>query len=84
MATLTIRNIDDRLKLALRMQAASHNRSMEEEVRELLRRGVGKFAPPAGEGLGTKIRKRVKALGGFDLEVAPRGPARPLPDVFDE
>lgn len=36
MATLTIRNLDDRVKQALREQAARHGVSMEEEVRRIL------------------------------------------------
>ena len=37
MATLTIRNVDDDLKASLRMRAARHGQSMEEEVRSILR-----------------------------------------------
>lgn len=37
MAILTIRNIDDALKARLRLCAARHGRSMEEEVRQILR-----------------------------------------------
>jgi hypothetical protein len=33
MATLTIRNLDDSTKAQLRLQAARHGRSMEEEAR---------------------------------------------------
>lgn len=38
--TLTIRNLEEPIKQALRMQAASHGRSMEAEAREILSRGV--------------------------------------------
>lgn len=41
MATLTIRNIDDGVKERLRVRAALQGRSMEEEVRAILRRAVG-------------------------------------------
>jgi antitoxin FitA len=37
MATLTIRNVDEALKTHLRIRAAEHGRSMEEEVRCILR-----------------------------------------------
>ncbi|MCI5077686.1 hypothetical protein [Oricola sp.] len=40
MATLTIRNLDDQVKQALREQAARHGVSMEEEVRTLLTKAV--------------------------------------------
>ena len=35
MASLTIRNLDETLKRRLRLRAAGHGRSMEEEVREI-------------------------------------------------
>ena len=46
MASITIRNLDDDLKQRLRVRAAEHGRSMEEEAREILRRVVGESAPP--------------------------------------
>ncbi|HEY2136171.1 MAG TPA: plasmid stability protein, partial [Xanthobacteraceae bacterium] len=36
MASLTIRQLDDDLKKRLRLRAARHGRSMEEEARHLL------------------------------------------------
>ena len=55
MATLTVRQLDDGLKRLLRLRAASHGRSMEDEIRVILReaaqesdRGSAeKFAPIA-------------------------------------
>ena len=38
--TLTIRNLEESVKQKLRMQAASHGRSMEAEVREILTRAM--------------------------------------------
>ena len=46
MASITIRNLDDSLKRCLRMRAAKHGRSMEEEAREILRHAVEEPAPP--------------------------------------
>ena len=40
MASLTIRNIDDEVKTRLRLQAAQHGCSKEQEVREILLRAV--------------------------------------------
>ncbi len=37
MATMTIRNLDDDLKTRLRIRAAMKGRSMEEELRTILR-----------------------------------------------
>ncbi len=84
MAVLTIRNLDDNLKRELRRRAAEHERSMEEEARVILR-GALQGPEKSGEGLGTRIRRLVEAAGGgVELELPPRGPARPLPDIFNE
>lgn len=84
MSTITIRKLDDELKGRLRRRAAANNRSMEEEARVILRRSLESPARGAGGGLGSEIRKLVEATGGIDLELPPRGPARPLPDIFNE
>ena len=56
MATLTIRDFDDNLKAALRVRAAEHGRSMESEVREILRAALER--PSGGPGMATRIRRR--------------------------
>jgi plasmid stability protein len=84
MSTLTIRNIDDDVKQRLRRQAATRGVSMEEEARLALRSWVRAQADRPDEGLGTRIHRRFKALGGFEFDLPPRGPARPLPDIFEE
>lgn len=48
MATMTIRNIDDRLKAGLRVRAAMHGRSMEDEARDILRTALS-AEPRVGE-----------------------------------
>ena len=73
MASITIRNLDDDVKTRLRIRAAEKGRSMEEEVRLILREAVGREEAPA-KGLGTAIHERFKPLGGVDLELPPREP----------
>lgn len=81
MATLTIRDLDDSLKLGLRMRAARHSRSMEEEARQILRQALqGDIAAPQQD-LASRIRARMAAVGGVDLQIAPREPAREPPDL---
>ena len=41
MASLTVRQLDDKLKRLLRLRAARHSRSMEDEVRVILRQAAG-------------------------------------------
>lgn len=77
MASITIRNLDDRLKRRLRIRAAEHGRSMEEEAREILRLVVDEPAPP--ENLAAAIRARVAALGGADIDLPSRDPMREPP-----
>jgi plasmid stability protein len=73
MATLTIRQLDDAVKARLRVRAAEHGKSMEEEAREILRQALA--APPtieSGTDWVSRIRERLKPFGGVDLELPPR------------
>ncbi len=79
MASITIRNLDDTLKRRLRIRAAEHGRSMEEEAREILRLVVGETAPPAN--IAAAIRARVAAFGGADLALPPREAMREPPTL---
>ena len=47
--TLTIRNLEETVKQKLRMQAASHGRSMEAEAREILTLAVTQPAPATSQ-----------------------------------
>ncbi|WP_444452232.1 FitA-like ribbon-helix-helix domain-containing protein [Rhodobacter capsulatus] len=78
MASITIRNLDDDVKRRLRVRAAEHGRSMEEEVRDILRLSVA--APEMPRNLGQAVHARFAALGGVDLQPPSRGPMRDLPD----
>lgn len=77
MASITIRNLDDGLKRRLRVRAAEHGRSMEEEAREILRQAVGGVTAPRN--LGQAIHARFAAIGGVELELPVRGPMREPP-----
>jgi plasmid stability protein len=80
MASITIRNLDEEVKRRLRMRAAEHGRSIEEEARQILRAALGDTAPPVN--LAAAIRSRVVAAGGVDLDLPARDPMR-SPPVFD-
>jgi antitoxin FitA len=81
MASITIRNLDDTLKRSLRIRAAKHGRSMEEEAREIIRHAVGQ--PNAPKNLGQSIHQRFAALGGVDLALPTRTSMRASPDLRD-
>ena len=78
MASITIRNLEDGLKRRLRIRAADHGRSMEEEVRQILRTTLNQeLAVPAN--LASAIRARFAPLGGAELDLPPREPMRDPP-----
>jgi plasmid stability protein len=65
MATITLRNIDDSLKTQLRLSAAAHSRSMEEEARQILKQFFLKNRCTTG--IGSRIAKRFSSIGGVIL-----------------
>jgi plasmid stability protein len=46
MAQLLVRNIEDQVVQALKVRAARHGRSAEEEHRQILRAALGQAGPP--------------------------------------
>jgi antitoxin FitA len=79
-ASMTIRDIDEKMKARLRLQAARHGRSMEEEARDILRTALS-LEPARTGGLVEAIRRRVESFGGVELEIAPREPIREPVDL---
>lgn len=79
MSSITIRNLDDALKRRLRLRAAEHDRSMEEEARDILRCALSEEAVVA-DNLADAIRRLVEPYGGFEIPPFPRGPLRDPPD----
>jgi len=82
MASIVIRNLDDGLKSKLRLRAAQHGRSMEEEARHILRSALSANLPRP-ENLFDAIRRRIAPLGGVDLDIPPRGASREPPRFED-
>jgi plasmid stability protein len=74
MATLTIRQLDEKTKTKLRVRAAHHGRSMEEEAREILRSALTS-SPPQGN-LAEAIHRRFARLGGIELDLPRRDAIR--------
>jgi plasmid stability protein len=61
MAQLVVRNIESSVKSRLRRRAQRHGRSMEEEVRDILRGAVSEDDPPGG--LGSEIAELFSKTG---------------------
>ena len=66
MASITIRNLDNNLKSQLKIRAAKHGRSMEEEVRNILKSAIAQD-DKENENLADSIRKRMAPFGGIEL-----------------
>jgi len=79
MASMTIRGVDEGLKKRLRIQAAQHGCSMEEEAREILRSALA-TVPPSSTTILKRIREIVEPLGGIELEIPPREIDREPPE----
>ena len=79
MASITIRFLDDDVKTRLRVRAAEHHRSMEDEVRNILRDAVNdeRSAP---RDLAKFTRECFASLGGVELEIPARVAMREPPD----
>ena len=79
-ASITIRKLDPKLKQKLRVRAAEHGRSMEEEAREILRAALA-TEPGSARRLVESIRKRFAHAGYVELALPPREPMRPPLDL---
>jgi plasmid stability protein len=82
MATLTIRQLDEKTKMRLRVRAAHHGRSMEEEAREILRSALKARSSPK-KNLAEAIRRRFAKFGGLELELPRRDAMRQAPDLAE-
>jgi antitoxin FitA len=78
MASITIRNLDEKTKVRLRVRAANHKRSMEEEARNILRTALAEDRTTSGN-LAEAIRRRFEPLGGVNLILPAREAIREPP-----
>ena len=76
-AQLIVRNLEEDIKAALKHRAQLHGHSLEEEVRQVLRRSVAAGMVPASGGLGSRIAARFS--GG-----RPVGLDEPLPELHGQ
>ncbi|BAT53729.1 hypothetical protein NOS3756_26910 [Nostoc sp. NIES-3756] len=78
MTNITIFNIDENLKKLLQERATKNGRSLEDEVKEILRLAVVKDEKTPVN-IVDMIDKRFAHLGNFELEEISREPMRPTP-----
>jgi plasmid stability protein len=80
MASITIRNLDEVVKMRLRIRAAEHSRSMEEEARCILREVLDRQRPQTLADIALEMFGQEH---GVELDSPP--PADPRePPSFDE
>jgi plasmid stability protein len=77
MAAITIRKLEPQVKERLRIRAARHGRSMEDEARAILRSATAEGSRPVR--LAGVIRRRFERFRGVVLALPHREPARPPP-----
>ena len=79
MAQLLIRNVDETVKQRLRARALRHGKSMEEELRDIVRAAVETEQVREPEyGLGTRIASMFEGKGlDFEFEELRGHPVRP-------
>jgi plasmid stability protein len=81
MAQFVVRNLEEDVKRRLKRRAARHGRSLEEEVREILRNAVAE-KPRGGIGLGSRIAARFENIG-LDHDLPEWRGEAPRPATFD-
>ena len=62
MAQIIVRDLEDDVKARLKRRAAQHKRSMEEEIRHILRNAVKAQNQPVA-GLGARMASRFARIG---------------------
>jgi antitoxin FitA len=78
---VTIRGLAPELKARLRVRAAHNARSMEAEARAILEAALLAAPEEDATDLAAFARALFAPLGGVELELPPRGPARDPPDL---
>lgn len=78
---MTIRNVDDAIKQSLRIRAAQHGVSMEEEARRILRDALVRVSQP--QPLGQRLKQRFAEVADADFELPSRQISRTPPNWDD-
>lgn len=76
MPAITVRNVPDEVHRTMRVRAATHGRSTEAEIRDILETGV---KPEGRIKLGSLLADIGRELGSIDLKIErDKTPAEPL------
>jgi antitoxin FitA len=77
MTQITIRNLDEAVRLKLRTRAAAKGRSLEAELRDIITQAASENQPAVN--VGRSVRARFKRAGGVELDIPRRSKARETP-----
>ena len=80
MSSITVRNIEESIKVGLRIRAARHGCSMEQEVRNILQQTIAQEAPQQIS-FAELVNRRFKGLAAQDLPIPARQAVR-IPPAF--
>ena len=85
MSSITVRNLEEHIKTGLRLRAARHGWSMEQEVRSILQQALAsdEASASAPSSFAERIQQRFAQLDASDLPIPERQPAR-TPPAFDQ
>lgn len=81
MSSITVRNLDESIKAGLRLRAARHGRSMEQEVRAILQQALAPELENAPLDFSERIRQRFSGLQAEQIAVPARQVSRPPPKL---
>ncbi len=81
MAVITIRNVDDEIKRLLRIRAAQHGVSMEEEARRILREALSQ--PVSSAPMGQRLHRRFAEVASKEFFLPDRHVPRTPPSFQD-
>lgn len=80
MSSITVRNLDESIKNVLRLRAARHGWSMEQEVRQILQQTVVR-EQSGGISFAERLNRRFAGLKVEPLPIPARQMARTPPDL---
>ena len=78
MSSITVRNIEESIKVGLRIRAARHGCSMEQEVRNILQQTIAQEAPQQIS-FAELVTRRFKGMAVQDLPIPARQAVRTPP-----
>jgi plasmid stability protein len=84
MSSITVRNLGESLKKQLRLRAAHHGWSMEQEVRIILQNAVADTPPEAPTSFALRIQNHFSGLDAADLPIPARQNSRPAPNWTED